>query len=100
MTGCPQRILDLAITRTFRLGSGRTAQVRVEAFNAFNTVVYSTRSANVQFRSPTDQTVVNNQFNADGTLNDNRRLPNSAGFGAVTGAQALRTVQAQFRFSF
>jgi hypothetical protein len=100
MTGCANRVVDLAIARNFRLGGGRTAQVRIEAFNAFNTVNYTGRQTTLQMRSQSDQTVVNNQFNADGTLNQDRRLPNNAGFGAVTGAGAMRTVQAQFRFSF
>jgi hypothetical protein len=100
MTGCGARMVDLAIARNFRLGGGRTAQVRIEAFNAFNTVVFTGRSTSVQMRSQSDQTVVNNQFNADGTINESRLRPNQAGFGAVTGAAAMRSVQAQLRFSF
>jgi Carboxypeptidase regulatory-like domain len=100
MTGCGQRLVDLAIARLFRFGGSRTAQVRIEAFNAFDTVIYSARSAAVQFRSQADQTVVNNQFNADGSVNEGRVLPNNAGFGAATAALPLRTVQLQLRFSF
>ena len=55
----------------------------------------------VQLNSPTDQTVRNPQFNADGTLVQSDRLhPQNAGFGAVTAAQAMRTVQVQLRFQF
>jgi hypothetical protein len=50
--------------------------------------------------SPTNLTVVNNQYNADGTLNQSRAKPNNAGFGAATGAQAMRNVQLQLRFQF
>ena len=69
-------------------------------YNAFNTVVYSGRQTQLQLVSPTNQTVRNPQFLADGTNDPNRFKTTSAGFGAVTGAQALRTVQAQVRFSF
>jgi hypothetical protein len=54
----------------------------------------------MQLTSPTNQTLTNNQFNADGSLNTARVKPNQAGFGAVTGAQAMRSVQAQVRFQF
>jgi hypothetical protein len=54
----------------------------------------------MQLTSPTNQTLTNNQYLADGTLNPSRLLPRSAGFGAVTGAQAMRSIQAQVRFQF
>jgi len=54
----------------------------------------------MQMASPTNQTIVNSQYLADGTLDPNRLLPRNAGFGAATGAQALRTMQLQFRFGF
>jgi len=100
MTGCGDHTTDLAIARNFRLGGGRVVQIRVDAFNAFNTVIYSGRSGSVQFNNPTSQTVVNSQTLGDGSLDPAKLLPKSAGFGAVTGAQALRTVQLQARFSF
>ena len=53
----------------------RQAQLRIDAFNAFNANVYSARSSTVQFVSPTDQTVRNPQFNADGTLVQTRLQP-------------------------
>jgi hypothetical protein len=45
-------------------------------------------------------TLQNNQYNADGTLNQNRLQPKSAGFGAATTAYALRNIQLQVRFQF
>ena len=45
-------------------------------------------------------TLVNNQYNADGSLNQSRLTPRNAGFGAATGAQALRNLQLQVRFQF
>ena len=43
MVGCPDKTTDLAITRTFKLGGARTAQFRVEMYNAFHAVVYHAR---------------------------------------------------------
>jgi hypothetical protein len=100
MVGCPDRTTDLAIARNFRLGGARTAQFRVEMYNAFNAVVYNARQTQLQLVSPTNQTIRNSQFLADGTVDPNRLKTTSAGFGAATGAQALRTVQMQLRFSF
>ena len=100
MTGCKDHTTDLAIARNFQFGGARQLQFRLELFNAFNTVVYNSRVSTVQFNSPTDQTVRNSQFLPDGTLDPARLLPRNAGFGAVNGAQAMRSVQAQLRFSF
>ena len=37
--GCFENITDLSIARNIRLGGGRQVQLRVDMFNAFNTVV-------------------------------------------------------------
>ena len=51
--------------------------------------------------SPSDPaTIVNNQFNADGSVNQTRARPQNAGFGAVNAWQAARTVQMYIRFKF
>ena len=100
MGGCPENNLDLAIARTIRLGGSKEFQVRVDLFNALNTVVYTGRVTQLQLNSPTDPTVRNAQYNADGTLNPSRLIPRDAGFGAATGSQALRSVQLQLRFAF
>ena len=80
--------------------AARTVQLRMEMYNAFNSVIYNARQTQLQLVSPTNQTIRNPQFLADGTVDPNRLKTTSAGFGAVTGAQALRTIQAQLRFSF
>jgi hypothetical protein len=100
MIGCPDHTLDLAIARNIRLGGARTVQLRVDLFNALNTVVYNGRVTTVQLNSPADQTIRNSQYLPDDTLDPNRLLPRNAGFGAVTSAQAMRSVQAQIRFQF
>jgi hypothetical protein len=96
---CADNTWDIAIARNFPLGGGRLIQVRAEMFNAFNTVIYSDIQTQLQLVSPTDQTVRNPQH-VNGAVDQNRLKPNNAGFGAVTGAQALRSAQVQVRFSF
>lgn len=100
MIGCPNHTLDLAIARRFGMGGSREIQLRVDVFNALNTVIYNSVVTSLQLNSPTDQTVRNSEYRADGTIDPNRLLPRNAGFGAVNGAQAMRSVQAQIRFQF
>jgi hypothetical protein len=63
-------------------------------------VVINDRNFTVQYRSPTDQTVLNPQYLSSGQLDPSRLTPRNAGFGAATGAQALRNLQLQLRFGF
>jgi hypothetical protein len=101
LTGCPDHTLDLALQRNIELGKRRQLQLRLDAFNALNTVVYNARSTAIQYSSPADPNTVRNfQYNPDGSLNTARLRPNQAGAGAVTGAQAMRTLQLQIRFVF
>ena len=100
LTGCPDKTLDFAIARNFRLGGSRTAQFRIDLFNAFNTVVIDGRVTQLQLTNPTTQVVRNNQYNADGSVNAERLTPRTAGFGAANGAQNMRSVQIQLRFQF
>jgi len=100
MVGCPDHTTDLAISRNIRMRKGRNVQLRVEMYNAFNALVYNGRVTQLQLVSPTNQTIRNSQYLADGSVDPGRLKTTSAGFGAVTGAQALRAIQAQIRFSF
>ena len=50
--------------------------------------------------SPLVLTPTNAQYDASGNLVQTRLTPQNAGFGAATGAQAMRSVQAQIRFQF
>jgi len=95
MVGCPDHTTDLAIARNIRLGGGRLVQLRLDAFNAFNTAIITGRNSSVNFRSPTDLTILNPQYvanagdttlapGATGTiLNAARLQPRNAGFGAA-----------------
>jgi hypothetical protein len=100
MTACGSSIMDLALARNIRIGGTRNIQFRVEAYNAFNVAQITGRSTTIQYNSPTDLTVRNAQYNADGTLNSARLKPNAAGFGAVNGWSSPRTLQVQIRFQF
>jgi hypothetical protein len=100
LIGCPNKVVDLSLARNIRLGGGRELRFQVDAFNAFNTVVINARNTTIQWETPTNLTVRNPQFLPDGSLNPARLTPRNAGFGAATGAQAMRTVQLQIRFQF
>jgi hypothetical protein len=100
LTGCFEKFLDLAIARNFHFGGNKMVQLRLEMFNALNTVVYDQRNSTINIQSPTDPTVTNPQYNADGSLVQTRIRPNNGGFGAATRAMPLRSMQAQIRFQF
>jgi hypothetical protein len=100
MSGCPDHTLDLAIARNIPLGGNRRAQIRADLFNALNIAVFNARQSQLQLNSPLDQTVRNPQYLANGDVDPARLTPRNAGFGAVTGAQAMRSVQLQLRFQF
>jgi hypothetical protein len=100
LANCATKIVDLSLARDIRLGGGRVLQFRVDAFNALNTVIFNGRQTNLQLDNPIDKRPQNSQYNADGTINPTRLTPRSAGFGAATGAQAMRNFQAMIRFQF
>jgi hypothetical protein len=100
LRGCADKTVDLSLSRNIRLGGGRAVQLRVDAFNAFNTVVINGRQATIQYDNPVAKNILNPQFGADGSLVSTRLTPNTAGFGGATGAQAMRTIRLTARFSF
>jgi hypothetical protein len=100
MRACPNKIVDLSLSRDIRVGSTRALELRLDMFNAFNTVVIDNRQNEIQFVSPTDLTIRNSQTLANGSIDPARLTPRTAGFGAATRAMAMRTVQMQIRFRF
>ena len=100
MHGCFTSIWDLAVARFVRLGGTRNIQLRVEVYNFFNTATVTGRNTGMTLNNPIDQVLQNNQFNADGTLNQSRVKPQSSGFGAANGWTNPLSVQAQIRFGF
>jgi len=100
LRGCPDRTVDLALMREIRRSGARRLELRLEVFNAFNTVVITGRQTQVQYNSPKDLTVRNSQTLADGSIDPARLTPRTAGFGAATSAQAMRSAQVQIRVAF
>ena len=47
---CATKILDLAISRDIRMGGDRTLQVRLDMYNALNTVIYTGQQTECQLR--------------------------------------------------
>jgi hypothetical protein len=101
----------MALAKNIRLGGSRNLQFRMDVFNLFNTYIINGRSTTATYDNPTSMTLVNNQFNADGSLNQARLTPRTAGFGAATtavnrgGAAGLgdnynRVMMLQVRFQF
>ena len=86
MRGCMDKNVDMALAKNVSLGGQRNLQFRMDVFNLFNTYIINGRQNTVTFTSPTNLTVTNNQFNPDGSLNQSRLTPRSAGFGAANGA--------------
>jgi hypothetical protein len=82
------------------VGGSRQLQFRLDVFNAFNVVVINARQNQITYNNPVDKVIQNAQYNADGSLNTARLTPRTAGFGAATGAQAMRNLQLQIRFQF
>jgi carboxypeptidase family protein/TonB-dependent receptor-like protein len=99
LRGCFQSILDLSIARNIRLPHGRNIQLRVDMFNAPNSAIVTGRATQINYNSPTDQTVRNSPIE-NGVLVDSRSRPRGAGVGVANAYQSPRRVQAQIRFSF
>ena len=99
---CFNNTFDMALQRSFKIFSeNRRLNIRLDAFNLFNKVVINAINSTMQLASPAaPSTITNNQFTASGTLNTARLTPLNAGFGAATGAQAMRTLQVTLRFTF
>jgi Carboxypeptidase regulatory-like domain len=100
LQACPDKTVDLSILRNIRVGGSRQLQFRLDVFNAFNVVVINARQNQITYNNPVDKVIQNAQYNADGSLNTARLTPRTAGFGAATGAQAMRNLQLQIRFQF
>jgi hypothetical protein len=101
---CPNENVDLSITRRISFGKifteTRRLEFRADIFNALNTVVINGVSTTATFNTPSAMALQNNQYNADGSINPTRLQPKSAGLGSATGAQAMRNLQLQLRFTF
>ena len=103
LRGCPDHQLAMSLSRYFFIGKSETKrlQLRADAYNVFNNIIFNAYSNTMTMASPaTNTTIANNQYMSDGTLNPARLTPATAGFGAATGAMATRLIQLQARFYF
>ena len=111
LRGCMDKTVDMALAKSIRLPGNKNLNFRADIFNLFDTYVINARQTTVTYNDPINQVVQNNQFNADGSLNQSRLTPRNAGFGAATGAQNRggeanlgnnynRVVMLQVRFQF
>jgi hypothetical protein len=89
LRGCWFKQTDMALAKNIRLPGQKNVQFRMDVYNLFNTYNITARSSTVTYASPTNLTVSNNQYLADGTLNPSRLLPKAAGFGAATAANNI-----------
>ena len=72
MRGCADKRVDMSLSRDIRMGGNRTLEFRLDVFNLFDTVIYTSRNASISYNSPTDLTVRNSQTLADGSLDPAR----------------------------
>ena len=100
LRGCFNQTLDLALARVIRLGEARRIEFRIDAFNVPNWADITGRNTTMNVTSPTDSTIKNLPFDADGNLIASRSQPKNAGFGVANGYQAARSIQAWLRFTF
>jgi hypothetical protein len=89
LRGCFIKQTDMALAKNIRLPGQKNFQFRMDVYNLFNTYNITARQSTVTYVSPTNLTVVNNQYNADGTVNSSRLTPRTAGFGAASNAQNI-----------
>lgn len=97
---CPTTQLDMSIARRIRIRERFRLEFRGDVWNATNAVQINAVNTAAQFGDPTSMTLVNNQYNAGGTLNPSRLTPRTAGFGAATGALPMRNIQLELRLQF
>jgi hypothetical protein len=103
MRGCPIENVDTAVVRRFRFWKfqeSRRFEFRADIYNTFNAAQINARSTTATFNNPTAMALQNSEYNADGTIASGRSLPKNAGFGAATGAAAMRSIQLQVRLAF
>ena len=103
LRGCPTDNVDTSVVRKFhfwKFQESRTFEFRADIFNTLNAVQISAVSTTATFNNPTSMALQNPEYSADGTHISGRQLPKNAGFGAATGAAAMRSLQLGVRFRF
>ena len=93
MNSPPINNLDLSLSKSIPLGGKRRFEIRLDAFNALNTVQYSGINTTANFASLTDRTITNLPYDANG------KLVNKNGFGTISGVRPPRQMQLMTRFT-
>jgi hypothetical protein len=102
MRYCPTAIPDLSVVRRFhfwKFKESKTFEFRTDIFNAVNAEYVTGRSNTATFNNPTSMTLANPEYTGT-TINTGRSLPQNAGFGAATAANAQRTLQLEVRIGW
>ncbi len=100
---CPTNNVDTSVVRRFRFWKfqeSRRFEFRADIFNTLNKVQINGLSTSGTFNTPTGMALQNAEFSSSGAINSGRQLPKNAGFGAATGAAAMRSLQLEVRFGF
>jgi hypothetical protein len=87
-------VLDFSVAKNFPMGGKRRFEIRLDAFNALNTVQFSGVNSTINFTSLTDSTVTNLPYNSAG------QLTNMNGVGTINGVRPARQLQLMTRFQF
>ena len=90
----PLNNLDLSIAKNLGIARGAKFEIRLDIFNALNTVQFTTVNNTVNFRSLTDPTITNLPYDAQGNLVQRN------GFGTISGVAPPRTLQLVTRVAF
>ncbi|MGA7235632.1 MAG: carboxypeptidase-like regulatory domain-containing protein [Bryobacteraceae bacterium] len=100
---CPTNNVDTSVVRRFRFWKfqeSRRFEFRADIFNTLNTVQINAISNTGTFNNPTNMALQNGEYTSGGSISSGRQLPKNAGFGAATGAAAMRSLQLEVRFGF
>ena len=85
---------DLSVAKQLPLGGSRRFEIRLDAFNVFNTVQFSGINTTANFASAGSTVITNLPYDSAGNL------VRTNGFGSVSGVRAPRQIQLMMRFSF
>jgi hypothetical protein len=94
MRNPPTSSLDLSVAKSFPCGGRRRLEVRLDGFNALNSVQFSGVNRTLVFASLANPTVLNLAYNSSG------ELTNKTGVGTVSGVFPARQLQLVTRFTF
>ncbi|MBE3123376.1 MAG: carboxypeptidase regulatory-like domain-containing protein [Planctomycetes bacterium] len=94
MRNHPTSTLDLSVSKSFPLGGKRRFEIRVDAFNALNTVNFTAVNSTINFKSLTDSTITNLPYDSSGNL------VNKTGVGTISSTGSARQLQIMTRFTF